>query len=99
MVNAWRQHIKDTMAGNPELKAKEGLKGILKLASKTYKKTAKAVEGAVKPVHKKHTRRHHKRGSKHHKGKTAKHHRKRSGKKHHKKSSKKKTAKRRRRKH
>ena len=99
MGNPWRDHVKATLAGNPELKAKEGLKGILRLASKTYKKTAKAVEGAVKPAHKKHTRRHHKKSAKHHKRKTAKHHRKRSGKKHHKKSSKKKTSKRRHRKH
>ena len=99
MGNPWRDHVKATLAGNPELKAMEGLNGILKLASKTYKSTAKAVEGVVKPSHKKSTRRHRKKSAKHHKGKTAKHHRKRSGKKHHKKSSKKKTAKRRRRKH
>ena len=99
MGNPWRDHVKQTLAGNPELKAKEGLKGILKLASKTYKKSAKAVEDVIEPTHKKSTRRHRKRSAKHHKKKSSKRHHKRSAKKHRKKSAKKKSAKRRRRKH
>lgn len=98
-MSRWLKHIKATMASNPDVKKKHGLKGILKLASKTYKKGAKAADGHAGPVHKKHTR-HHKRASGTHKRKTAKHHKKHSGKKHHKKSSKKKSAKHhRRRKH
>ena len=87
-MTAWRDHVKATMAGNPELKAKEGLKGILKLASKTYKKGVKAVEG--KPDKK--TRRHHKKAHKKHHKKTSKKHtakrrRRRTSKKHHKRKS------------
>lgn len=93
-MSRWLKHIKATMASNPDVKKKHGLKGILKLASKTYKKNPKVTSGDASPIHKKNTRRR-KKTSKHSKGKTAKH----GGMKRHNKSSKKKTPKRRRRKH
>ena len=37
-MSAWLEHVKKTKKENPELFKKEKLKGILKLASKTYKK-------------------------------------------------------------
>lgn len=38
MESPWNKHVKKTMQENPELLKKEGLKAILKLAGKTYKK-------------------------------------------------------------
>ena len=86
-MSRWIEHIKATMAKHPDIKKKQGLKGILKLASKTYKKTAKVGHGVVKRAHKKRTHRRHK---------TAKRHRSKSSKR---KSSKRKSSKRKHRKH
>ena len=38
MESPWNKHVKKTMQENPKLLKKEGLKAILKLAGKTYKK-------------------------------------------------------------
>ena len=51
MANAWREHVKKTMA---EMKAKGGkvmLKDVLKQAGKTYKRSDNS--SAVKKTHKK----------------------------------------------
>ena len=102
-MSRWLEHIKATMASNPDVKKKHGLKGILKLASKSYKKTAKVGHGVVKHAHKKRTHRHHKHSAKKHHKHSAKKHHKHSAKKHHKHSAKKphkrKSSKRKHRKH
>ncbi len=38
MESPWNKHVKKTMQENTELMKKDGLKAILKLAAKTYKK-------------------------------------------------------------
>jgi len=59
MANAWREHVKKTMA---EMKAKGGkvmLKDVLKAAGKTYKKSGKSSDSSRKT----HKRKSHKRKS------------------------------------
>jgi len=68
MANAWREHVKKTMA---EMKAKGGkvmLRDVLKAAGKTYKKSGKSASAAGKTQKK---RKSSKRGKK---GKSAKKH-------------------------
>ena len=43
-MSDWRKHIKKTMKENPQMM----LKDVLKLASKTYKKSVSAVKKAAK---------------------------------------------------
>lgn len=61
-MSAWLEHVKKTKKENPEVFKKEKLKGILKLASKTYKKgsssaskkTSKSKKrggGRISPIH------------------------------------------------
>ena len=45
MGNPWMDHVKKTKEENPELMKKDGLKAVLKLAGKTYKRKP----GAKKP--------------------------------------------------
>ena len=73
MANAWREHVKKTMA-DMKAKAKGGkimLKGVLKAAGKTYKKSGKSATASSGKTRKRKTA---KRGKKEKKGKSGKKH-------------------------
>jgi hypothetical protein len=73
MANAWREHVKKTMA-DMKAKAKGGkimLKDVLKAAGKTYKKSGKSATASSGKTRKRKTA---KRGKKGKKGKSGKKH-------------------------
>jgi hypothetical protein len=73
MANAWREHVKKTMA-DMKAKAKGGkimLKDVLKAAGKTYKKSGKSATASSGKTRKRKTA---KRGKKEKKGKSGKKH-------------------------
>ena len=75
MGSPWLAHVKKTMAENPGKR----LKDVLKLASKTYKKTKSVVKYAVTGKRtRKHRRRRTKRGGKKSSGSSGKRKRRRS---------------------
>ena len=72
MANAWREHVKKTMA-DMKAKAKGGkimLKDVLKVAGKTYKKSGKSAASSGKTRKRKTA----KKGKKGNKGKSGKKH-------------------------
>jgi hypothetical protein len=74
MANAWREHVKKTMA---EMKAKGGkvmLKDVLKAAGKTYKKSGKSSTAAGKTRKRKSVKKGGRKGKKGKKGKSGKKH-------------------------
>ena len=55
-MSKWIEHVKETKEQNPEVMKEDGLKGILKIASETYKKiknqlTPKAPESVSEDAH------------------------------------------------
>ena len=75
MGSAWLDHVKKTIRLHPG----KPLKEVLKVAKKTYKKTAAVVTG--KKVHKKTAKKSHKKSAKKHHKKSAKKSHKKRGKK------------------